>query len=155
MLYFFFFIHGFRETLIWPSFLRCTNGLHIVVYPLHLLWWSFLLIAVLDTDMPWRLCLSCPITVKVFFLHQGKNSAVFHHISSVVFRAFWCSWAHQYILPFLQMFQIVDSATFAFFCYLWWISFKFSSLMINCSIASESSLETLEWQLTITDNNRF
>ena len=58
------------QTLIWSSCLRLTNGLHVVVNYLYLLWWSLLLNVDYDTDT------STPSRV---FVHQGNNYSVITH----------------------------------------------------------------------------
>ena len=66
-------------------FLRLTNGLHLVVNPLYLLWWSLLLIVDFDTHTPttWRVFLIWPTVVKGFFF---TREGILLSSTTIVFR---------------------------------------------------------------------
>ncbi len=82
-------------------FLRLTNGLHLVVNPLYSLWWS------LSDCWLWhtytyllRVFLIWPTVVKGVFFFQGRILRHPPQLFSVVFRVFWCCWAHRCVPSF-------------------------------------------------------
>ncbi len=81
---------------------------------------------------------------KEFFGHPPQ-------LFSVVFRVFWCCWAHRCVSFFLRMFQTVVLATPNVFAISLMGLFCFFSLMMACFTDSDSSLDLI---LTV-DSNRF
>ncbi len=141
------------QTLIWPS---CFWGSPMV----YILWWTLCihsgevfswLLTLTHIHLPPGECSWSGQLLWRVFSSPGKE--FFGHppqLFSVVFRVFWCCWAHGAFL-LLRMFQTVVLATPNVFAISLMGLFCFFSLMMACFTDSDSSLDLI---LTV-DSNRF
>ncbi len=109
----------FWQSLIWPC-------LHLVVKPLYLFWWSFLLIVDFDsnTSTSWRVFFSWLDIVKEFFFTMERIL----RSSTTVVQAFLCCWAHQCILFFFsECTKLLIWPLLMFLLSLRWICFDFEA----------------------------
>ncbi len=131
------FFRCFWQSLIWPC-------LHLVVYPLYLLWWSLLLIVDFDSDTStsWRVFFSWLDVEKGFSLPWRGSTDHPPLLSSVDVHAFYVAELSSAFF-FLRMYETVDVATPNVPVISVMDLFCFWSLTIVCFTCMESSFDCM------------